>query len=511
MTEVQPDIGPIRLEPGSLVVLCGAAGSGKSTFAAQHFPQAAVLSSDRLRHELLGDAARQDRPELIFGRLNGELRQRLAGGELVVVDTTASRRSARRRMADLARAAGRPSLLVVLDVPLRVCLAQNQRRQRRVPPDRLTIQHQSIAGSIPGGFRDEGFDRVLVLRVHDLPRARFMLPDGPGAPAGSAACQQSEALATGRPAVKVRGIYATALTVVLRELGFPIAEPSPVIQERLGIMPGTEPLVTVRDTRDLQGVTSSGGNAAAAVCYALESRLPAAVVYRTDAGRALELSGASKTYLDDVRASVMPTVPGHHRFKAIDSGRVDCAEQNMAAGAQEVAAQLERELVESGFRQGEVVEVQHVKPWRQRGIVLRGEFEGLEQARLLLRRSFRPGGVYDSLEAPILPGDRGTLEIQAGSWVSRRAYYRADGREIGCLYNIQTPAELYPGRARYVDLEVDVVTRPGEPPRVVDLDDLEQVERAGQIGESLAARARGIADRLAERLAVGDEHWWDGY
>ena len=49
----------IDIADPSLVVLIGAAGAGKSTFAARHFADDEVLSSDRYRRLVSGDEADQ--------------------------------------------------------------------------------------------------------------------------------------------------------------------------------------------------------------------------------------------------------------------------------------------------------------------------------------------------------------------------------------------------------------------------------------------------------------------
>jgi len=42
-----------------LVILCGPAGSGKSTFAVRNFPETSVVSSDRCRAMIADDEAKQ--------------------------------------------------------------------------------------------------------------------------------------------------------------------------------------------------------------------------------------------------------------------------------------------------------------------------------------------------------------------------------------------------------------------------------------------------------------------
>ena len=100
-----------------VVLLVGAAGSGKSTFAARHFAADAVLSSDALREVIAGDAADQRATRPAFAALHLALERRLAAGRLAVVDATNLTASARAKVRRIAARRGVPVLAIVLDPP----------------------------------------------------------------------------------------------------------------------------------------------------------------------------------------------------------------------------------------------------------------------------------------------------------------------------------------------------------------------------------------------------------
>lgn len=72
----------------SLVVLIGASGSGKSSFARKHFLPTEVLSSDFCRGLVSDDENAQAATNDAFGVLHFIASKRLAAGKLVVVDAT---------------------------------------------------------------------------------------------------------------------------------------------------------------------------------------------------------------------------------------------------------------------------------------------------------------------------------------------------------------------------------------------------------------------------------------
>jgi len=156
----------IRIPSAALVLLIGASGSGKSTFASRHFDGDAVVSSDRLRSVLAGHEADQHATDAAFGRLHEWLDARLAAGALSVVDATNVEWMRRTELIGRARHYGRPAIAIAFDLPLDLCLARNAARQRTVRPAVVRRQHDELRRSLDR-LDLEGFSAVHVLRSDD--------------------------------------------------------------------------------------------------------------------------------------------------------------------------------------------------------------------------------------------------------------------------------------------------------------------------------------------------------
>ncbi len=118
----------IEVPDPSLVLLVGAAGAGKTTFAARHFAPDEVLSSDAYRALVSGDEANQKVSRVAFSILHRDLERRLRAGQLTVVDATNVEPRNRRELIRRARTAGLPVVALVLDLHPAVVLARNATR-----------------------------------------------------------------------------------------------------------------------------------------------------------------------------------------------------------------------------------------------------------------------------------------------------------------------------------------------------------------------------------------------
>lgn len=152
----------------SLVVLIGATGSGKSTFARRHFKPTEIVSSDFCRGLVADDENDQSASGDAFDVLHYIVGKRLAAGRLTVVDATNVQSEARRRLVQLAREYDVLPVAVVLDLPEEVCLARNAKRPDRSDMPRHVVQrHRRELRRSLRGLEREGFRKVHVLHTEE--------------------------------------------------------------------------------------------------------------------------------------------------------------------------------------------------------------------------------------------------------------------------------------------------------------------------------------------------------
>ncbi|CAM5359288.1 polynucleotide kinase-phosphatase [Streptomyces pilosus] len=157
----------------SLVVLIGASGSGKSTFARRHFKPTEVISSDFCRGLVADDENDQSASRDAFDVLHYIAGKRLAAGRRTVVDATSVQQDARRQLVDLAKRHDVLPIAIVLDMPEQVCAERNAARTDRADMPRRVIQrHTRELRRSLRHLEREGFRKVHVLRgVEEVERA----------------------------------------------------------------------------------------------------------------------------------------------------------------------------------------------------------------------------------------------------------------------------------------------------------------------------------------------------
>lgn len=143
----------------AVVVLIGAAGSGKSHWAAERYRATEVVSSDALRAVVGSGPADLDASRDAFELLETIVAARLGRRLSTVIDTLGLDPVRRRSWLMAARDAGLPAVAVLIDTPATTCRQRNAARQRPVPAPVLAAQLRQMAG-IGAELADEGWTLI---------------------------------------------------------------------------------------------------------------------------------------------------------------------------------------------------------------------------------------------------------------------------------------------------------------------------------------------------------------
>lgn len=141
-------------------MLVGLPGSGKSTYAANYKAtndRVRICSSDEIRAEL-GDVNDQTNNEKVFRILHRRIKDYLREGYTVIYDAT-NIHSKRRRafLVELGKIDCKKQC-IVFRTSYKTCLANNAKRERKVPED--VIRRMYMSWDTPHWF--EGWDDILI-------------------------------------------------------------------------------------------------------------------------------------------------------------------------------------------------------------------------------------------------------------------------------------------------------------------------------------------------------------
>ena len=160
---MRPSLSSIEVPELGLVVLCGASGSGKSTFARRHFAETEIVSSDRCRALVGDDDTDQSVTAAAFELLHTIVDKRLELGRLSVVDATNVKPEDRASLVELARRWDVLTTAIVFDLPLALCIERNGDRQDRQTPEHAIKRQHSTLRRTAKRLRKERFTRVYTL------------------------------------------------------------------------------------------------------------------------------------------------------------------------------------------------------------------------------------------------------------------------------------------------------------------------------------------------------------
>ncbi len=152
----------------ALVVLVGASGSGKSSWAAARFARGEIVASDELRAVVGTGPGDLDATEEAFALLEQIVAARVRRGLTSVIDTLGTDPARRRAWLASARAAGLRAVAVLFDTPPDECRRRNRQRDRPVPAPALRAQLRRVADTA-AALDSEGWDEIVRVAPADPP------------------------------------------------------------------------------------------------------------------------------------------------------------------------------------------------------------------------------------------------------------------------------------------------------------------------------------------------------
>ena len=154
----------IKIPELSLVVLVGASGAGKSSFAQKHFKPTEIISSDYCRGLVSDNENDLSCTKEAFDVLNYIASARLRLGKLTVIDATSVKPEDRRSLVKLARDHYVLPVAIVLDIPWQICHERNQSRSDRQFGKHVVMNHNStLRRNMRSLRKSEGFTNVHIL------------------------------------------------------------------------------------------------------------------------------------------------------------------------------------------------------------------------------------------------------------------------------------------------------------------------------------------------------------
>ena len=151
------------------VLLVGASGTGKSSFAAKHFLSTEVVSSDQARGWVADDETDQSATPDAFELVHAIVEKRLKNRRFTVVDATNVQPQSRKGLIALAKRWHALAVAIVFDLPEQVATARNALRpDRQFGAGPVRRQMQDLKRSMRG-LQREGLRYVHALRsVEDV-------------------------------------------------------------------------------------------------------------------------------------------------------------------------------------------------------------------------------------------------------------------------------------------------------------------------------------------------------
>ena len=232
-------------------------------------------------------------------------------------------------------------------------------------------------------------------------------------------------------------------------------------------------------------------------------------LYGGDVSTLVEMPGDAKRLCDELRAGLLPTLPGHHKYKAqgdVYGATVDALEKELPAEVLRNRTAPLGVLASVNAMQSPIRDTLRVRMQGLPGSAAT-HYEGrrvaydVDAGWVEVRQELRSKDSYpDGLRLDKRPGDYVVTRFQEGSWHYVTRFYGRQGAWKADYAGIATPTAIFSDQVHLVDLGASVCRSPDQGAELVGLDTLRGSQKQGQVGAALVNRVEEEGAALLEQF-----------
>jgi hypothetical protein len=236
-------------------------------------------------------------------------------------------------------------------------------------------------------------------------------------------------------------------------------------------------------------------------------------LYGGDVSTQVEMPGDAKRLCDQLRAGLLPTLPGHHKYKAqgdVYGATVDGLEKELPAEVLRNRTAPLGVLASVNAMESPLRDTLRV---RMRGLRenAAAQYEGqrgaydLDAGWVEIRQELRNKDSYPAgLRLDKQPGDYTVTRLQEGSWHYVTRFYGRQGAWKADYVGIATPTAIFSDQLHLVDLGVSVCHSPDQPAELIGIESLQEQQKQGLVGAAMVSKVREEGAALLQQLRQED-------
>jgi hypothetical protein len=226
------------------------------------------------------------------------------------------------------------------------------------------------------------------------------------------------------------------------------------------------------------------------------------------------MSGHAKSVCDALRAQILPTLPGHHKYKAhgdVYSTTVDALERELPAEALRHRAVLSVLSSINAMQQPIAPTLHILQRLPNGGVIDQGEAQRLADdiyaGWIDVQRPLRnKGGYPKGLNVSKNPGDYAITRYHEGAWHYVSRFYAQDGSWLADYAGMTSPIAIFSDEIHLFDLQVAVIRTPQQQPEIMGLDALSRLHEEKMAASALVDKVREESEAIAQQWREETAH-----